>query len=129
PFQRADRHIVCLGEVSAEALPSLYAGAAALVHPALREGFGLPMLEAMAAGCPVVACRDAIPKVLRPAARSFAPSDVAGLRVEVEALLADEGQRTALVNEGRTLAASLTWDRCAEATAGVYRDVLEEVPR
>ncbi len=59
------RAIVPLGDVSAERLIEYYAGARALVQPALREGFGLPMLEAMAAGCPVVACRDAVPEAAR----------------------------------------------------------------
>ena len=48
-----------------ERLAAYYAGARALVQPALREGFGLPMLEAMAAGCPVIACADAVPRVAR----------------------------------------------------------------
>ncbi|GAC1393355.1 MAG: glycosyltransferase family 1 protein [Vulcanimicrobiaceae bacterium] len=125
-YQTADRQIVVLGDVPQDKLPALYGGAMALVHPALCEGFGLPMLEAMAARCPVIACHDSAPLVMQKAMLLFPPSDVTALTVRMERLLADEGLRAALVNEGRTLAASLTWDRCASTTADVYREVLEE---
>ncbi|HEY6327327.1 MAG TPA: glycosyltransferase family 1 protein [Candidatus Cybelea sp.] len=119
------RAIVALGDVPAERLASYYAGARALVQPALREGFGLPMLEAMAAGCPVIACRDAVPRPLEEAARSFPAGDSAALRRELERLLADEGLRSRAINSGREVARRLSWDRCARATADVYREVLE----
>lgn len=117
--------IVSLGNVPAERLASYYAGAQALVCPAWREGFGLPMLEAMAVGCPVVACADAVPSVLAPAAAMFAARDAAALRAALEALLDNEGRRMQAVNLGRQIARSLTWDRCARATADVYREVLQ----
>ncbi len=120
------RAIVALGDVPAERLASYYAGARALVQPALREGFGLPMLEAMAAGCPVVACRDAVPRPLEQATRSFPARDAAALRVELERLLADEGLRSRAINSGREVARRLSWDRCARATADVYREILEQ---
>ncbi|MDP9018857.1 MAG: glycosyltransferase family 4 protein [Candidatus Eremiobacteraeota bacterium] len=125
-YQSPRRQIVVLGDVPQEKLPSLYAGSRALVHPALCEGFGLPMLEAMAARCPVIACQDSAPLVMQAAMLLFPPSDVPALAVRLERLLSDEGLRSALVNEGRTLAARLTWDRCASQTAAVYREVLEE---
>jgi len=125
-WQSADRRIVLLGYVRPEELAALYAGATALVHPALYEGFGLPMLEAMAARTAVVACEDAAPGVLEGAMLTFPPKDVAALRARLEWLLEDEGLRTALVNEGRARAERLTWEHCASATASVYREVLEE---
>lgn len=118
--------IVALGEISKQQLAAYYAGALALVQPALREGFGLPMLEAMAAGCAVVACEDAVPRVLEPAALTFGAGDAADLRALLENLLGDEGLRTRCVKLGYEIARSLTWDRCARATADVYREVLEE---
>jgi len=119
------RAIVPLGDVSAERLIEYYAGARALVQPALREGFGLPMLEAMAAGCPVIACRDAVPEALAEAALTFPARDASALRRELERMLADEGLRERSLNLGKEVARRLSWDRCARATADVYREVLE----
>jgi glycosyltransferase involved in cell wall biosynthesis len=121
----SERVIAALGDVSAEQLASYYSGAAALVTPAHREGFGLPMLEAMAMGCPVVASATAVPAVLAPATWTFAAGNAAELRAAIESLLANEGRRQQFVNIGRGIARSLTWDRCARATADVYREVLE----
>ena len=70
------RAIVALGDVTTPELLRYYAGARALVQPAWREGFGLPMLEAMAAGCPVIASADAVPAPLTAAALTFRARDV-----------------------------------------------------
>ncbi len=120
------RSIVALGDVTTERLAAYYAGASALVQPALREGFGLPMLEAMTVGCPVVACEDAVPQPLRAAALTFGARDAAALRVALEQLITDEAARTRSVALGRAAAKELTWERCARATADVYREALEE---
>jgi alpha-1,3-rhamnosyl/mannosyltransferase len=122
----ANRSIVALGHVPIDRLAGYYAGARALVQPALREGFGLPMLEAMAAGCPVVGSADAVPGVLAPAALTFAARDVAGLAAMLARLLEDEGVRERAINQGSDVARRLTWDRCARATADVYSEMLEE---
>lgn len=121
----AHRAIVALGDVPDERLASYYAGARALVQPALREGFGLPMLEAMAAGCPVIACEDAVPRILEPAALTFPARNAAELSAILHDVLADAGLRERFVNLGRRIARTLTWDQCARATADVYREVLE----
>lgn len=123
------RSIVALGDVSDAQLASYYAGARALVQPALREGFGLPMLEAMAAGCAVVACEDAVPRILEPAALTFAARDAGELAAILHDVIADAGFRERFVNLGRRIAQTLTWDRCARATADVYREVLESERR
>jgi glycosyltransferase involved in cell wall biosynthesis len=119
------RAIVALGDVGSDELASYYVGAKALVHPSLREGFGLPMLEAMAAGCPVLACEDSLPRALDSAALTFRARDADGLCRLLEQILTDQGTRERSVNLGREAAALLTWDRCARATADVYREVLE----
>ena len=126
---RGHRRVAALGQLSAVQLARYYAGAAALVHPARREGFGLPMLEAMAARCPVIACTDALPWVLRGAALTFPAGDAAAASEAMRRVVTDEGLRTTLVNEGRARAEVLTWDRCARSTAQVYREVLEESKR
>jgi len=120
------RQIVALGDVGTERLVAYYAGARALVQPALREGFGLPMLEAMAAGCAVVACADAVPAPLERAALRFGARDVAALKAQLERLLRNEGLREQTVKTGKMVAKELTWNRCARATADVYREVLED---
>lgn len=125
-YARAEGRIVALGDVPVDLLASYYAGARALVHPALCEGFGLPMLEAMATGCPVIACEDAIPGILRDVALEFAPRDVQGARAAMLRVLRDEALRSRLSAQARARAQTLTWDRCAAATAQVYREILEE---
>ena len=118
------RRIRALGDVGEDALISYYRGARALVHPALCEGFGLPMLEAMAAGTPVIASDEAVPEVLRDAAAIFPARDPGALGVLVLRVLDDEGFRGRLVNQGAEMAKLYTWDRCARATADVYAEIL-----
>ncbi|MDQ6826869.1 MAG: glycosyltransferase family 4 protein [Candidatus Eremiobacteraeota bacterium] len=127
-LQHHGRAVSFLGDVTSRQLASLYGGAISLVHPSLCEGFGLTMLEAMAAGCCVISSRTACPAVLRPAALNFAAGDVKGLTKLMEKVFLDQELRTELVEKGRRLAKVLTWDRCALATAAVYREVLEERP-
>jgi glycosyltransferase involved in cell wall biosynthesis len=114
-----------LGFVPDEELPDLVAGAELLVLPSFAEGFGLPILEAQAAGTPV-ACSD-LP-VLREAsggaAAFFDPSDPGSIGRTLEGLLADEAERSRLRKAGRAHAAPFTWDRVAEKTAALYREAL-----
>lgn len=118
------RRIRALGDVGEEALIAYYRGARALVHPALCEGFGLPMLEAMAAGAPVIASDEAVPEVLRDAAAVFPARDAGALGAALLRVLDDEGFRGRLVNQGAEMAKIYTWDRCARATADVYAEIL-----
>jgi glycosyltransferase involved in cell wall biosynthesis len=128
-YRRERGEIVALGEVEDSALAAYYAGAAALVHPALCEGFGLPMLEAMAARCPVIACSDALPRVLAGSALTFAAGDAPAARKAIERVLTDEGLARSLVDTGYARARTLTWDACAMRTADVYREILMEQAR
>ncbi len=120
------RQAIALGDVDDDALAAYYAGAFALVHPSLLEGFGLPFVEAMAQGCPVVATATSIPQPVAGAALLFEPRDVEGMRAQLERLLDDQALRTALVERGREAVAALSWDRTARETAAVYREIVEE---
>ena len=102
-----------LGAVADALLPGLYAGAEAFVLPSLYEGFGLPVLEAMASGTPVVcSAAAALPETAGGAARLAAPGEVAEA---ARALLGDEGERARLREAGLQRAAGFTWDRTARA--------------
>ena len=120
------RRALALGNVDDDALASYYAGAQALVHPSLLEGFGLPFVEAMAQGCPVVATTTSIPGPVADAALTFEPCDVEGARAQIERLLADKALRGWLVERGRVAVSALSWERTARETAAVYNDVLKE---
>jgi glycosyltransferase involved in cell wall biosynthesis len=110
---------------SAADLEGLYALARAVVVPSLYEGFGLPVLEAMARGVPV-ACsnRASLPEVAGDAALVFDPADGRAVRDAVAALLRDDDLVARLVAAGRARAATFTWARTAELTAAAYRRVV-----
>ncbi len=110
-----------LGSVSHEELASLYRRAACLVFPSLYEGFGLPLLEAMASGCPVAASnRSAIPEVCGDAAVLFDPEDVHAIVNGVREALARADE---LRERGLARAASFTWEECARRHDAVYLSV------
>ena len=113
------------GPVTDGELRALYAGATVFAFPSLYEGFGLPPLEAMALGAPVVVANAAsLPEVVGDAALTFEPGDTDGLCGRLEELLGDEALRERLVEAGRGRASQLTWDATAQATVEVYREVL-----
>ncbi len=105
-----------LGYLPEADLPALYAGAAALAMPSLYEGFGLPCLEAMAAGTPVVASdRGALPQTCADAALLIDPDDEQGFADALLRAAAPGRERERLVELGRRRAAGFTWRRTAEA--------------
>jgi glycosyltransferase involved in cell wall biosynthesis len=116
-------------EASDAELPTLYAGARAFVFPSRYEGFGLPVLEALAAGTPaVLSDTDCLREVGGAATSYFDPDDPRGLAQTLITLLTDEDVRHGLVAAGRSRAAEFSWRRTAEQTAAFYRRVMEERP-
>lgn len=112
-----------LGRVSDAELQALYAGAAVFAFPSLHEGFGLPVLEAMAAGVPVVASDiPALREVAGEAAVLAPPGDAAKWAEALEYVLSLAGEeRAALVEGGRKRAAAFSWQATAERTLELYR--------
>lgn len=113
------------GHVGDDELAALYAGAALFVYPSLYEGFGLPPLEAMASGVPVVVSdRSTLPEVVGDAGRQVPALDDAALAATLAALLDDPAARATLAAAGRARAAHFTWEACARRTAAVYAELL-----
>jgi alpha-1,3-rhamnosyl/mannosyltransferase len=121
----AARRVRFTGHVDDSTLRALYAGAEAFVFPSRYEGFGLPPLEAMASGTPVV-CSDAasLPEVVGEAALLFPAGDVTAAAGAILRLLGDDELRASLVRAGRERAALFTWKRTADQTVAAYRDLL-----
>ena len=116
--------ILQLGYQPDETLGALYAGAEALVFPSLYEGFGLPPLEAMARGTPVVASGiKVLREVLGESARMVNGFDAGEWASAIGALLRNRGERARLSEAGRRQAARFTWEITAQKTWGVYREV------
>jgi alpha-1,3-rhamnosyl/mannosyltransferase len=101
--------------------PGLYAGALALAMPSLYEGFGLPVLEAMARGVPVAcADRSSLPEVAGDAALLFDPEDVRAIADAIERLLHDAPTAERLREAGPRRAREFSWARTAEQTLAAY---------
>lgn len=113
--QAADARL--LGRVSEDELRALYAGAAAFAYPSLYEGFGLPPLEAMAAGAPVLTSNvSSLPEVVGDAGVQVDPHDVHAIARGLAALLTEDGLAERLRQAGRERARTFTWERTARET-------------
>lgn len=119
-----------LGHVDEPTLSALFASASVLAYPSLYEGFGLPLLEAMAHGVPaVVGSSGALPELGGGAALAADPTDEAAIAAALEKLLADVSLRQKLGEEGKRRAAGYTWEEAAERTRRILRRIAKSTER
>ncbi len=103
-------------------LAQLYAYAEAFVYPSLYEGFGLPPLEAMASGCPVVSSNtSSMPEVVRNAGEYFNPSDIEHMREAIELVVFSDSRKAELIELGYKNVKHFSWEKCARDTLNVYK--------
>lgn len=124
PLERVGQ-IRRLGYVTQGDLPLLYAGAFAFAYPSLYEGFGLPVLEAMACGVPTLTSdRSSLPEVAGDAALLVNPDDIDAIVAGLERLLTDTDWRSLAIERGLQRAKQFSWERCVEDTIAVYQRAL-----
>lgn len=118
--------IIYTGFVSDEEMVTLYKSAAAFVMPSLEEGFGIPLLEAMACGCPVVSSDAAsLPEIGGDACLYFNPKDINDMVEKISQILEDSVLRKKLVQEGEKRYQEFSWSKLAKNTLQVYNLTLE----
>lgn len=121
-LQAIPERVFFTGHVADRYLPYLYAGAVASVYVSLYEGFGLPPLESMASGTPVVASETtAMPEVVGDAAALVDPTSAEAISIAIEKLVTDTAHRDALRQQGLRRAAGFSWRRTAALTADILR--------
>jgi glycosyltransferase involved in cell wall biosynthesis len=114
-----------LGWVPDEDLPAIYRQATVFAFPSLYEGFGIPLIEAMASGCPVVTSDCGAPaEVVGSAALKVNPLDADAIGEAICNVLEDENLREDLARRGVERAKTFTWENCANDTLAMFRDVM-----
>lgn len=115
-----------LEDVEDEDLPAVYQGARAFCLPSLYEGFGIPLLEAMASGVPVAASRvTSLPEVAGGAALLFDPQEVEDMAAALDSLTSDESVRARLTAAGRERARQFSWEGSAAELLAVFRSLVD----
>jgi glycosyltransferase involved in cell wall biosynthesis len=118
--------VVVTGRVPEADLDALYRGAAAFVYPSIYEGFGLPVLDALARGVPTIVARSSsLPEIVEDAALQVDPRSVRGLAEAIDHVVGDDDERGRLAARGPARAATFSWERTALGTLDVYRSVLD----
>jgi len=122
---KLEERVHLLGYVDDKDLPALYAGAACFAFPSLYEGFGIPILEAMAYGTPVVTSNvSSMPEVAGDAALLVDPYDIEAITDALQHLIEDQALRDALIKRGSERASYFTWESSARQLQQIYMDVL-----
>ncbi len=117
--------IHCIGYVSDEELAALYQSASVYLHPSLYEGFGLTVLEAMAANCPVITSNNySLPEVAGTAALLVDPYNIDEIADAVLAICSDASLSSQLITKGRDQLKKFSWKKCAESTYDVYQKIV-----
>lgn len=121
--------VIFLGFVPDQDLPLLYSGAAVFVFPSLYEGFGLPLLEAMACGTPVVCSnRSSLPEIGVDAVLYVNPESAEEIAFAIEKILGDSILRESLIQRGLKRAGEFSWDSCARSFLSVFEEVARTAP-
>lgn len=116
-----------IGRVTDEELNGLYGGAAALVYPSLFEGFGLPILEAFSAGCPVITSNlSSMPEIAGNAAVLVDPYNIVGISKAMQELASNDTLRLSLIKKGRLRSEEFSWKYCAVKTLKVLNSVIKK---
>lgn len=119
--------VIFTGYLSDDDLSLMMMNAKSLVFPSLYEGFGLPVVEAMAAGVPVACSKaSALPEIAAPAAVFFSPSDPVDIALAIERIMTDESLRRRLIAAGKRRVRRFSWERAARQTIEVYERVVHQ---
>ena len=122
-----NRRMILTGYLNDDELCALYSSCTVFVYPSFYEGFGLPPLEAMACGAPVIASRiPSISETVGEAALLFNPKDVPALASSIISLLEDESLRQTMSRKGMQRASEFSWERTAKLTRAVYDQALDK---
>jgi len=124
--REAREKVITLPHVTDEVLNALFHAARIFLHPSFYEGFGIPLLEAMAAGTPIVTSKtSSLPEVAGDAALLIDPADPTAIATALMALDRNEELRRTLIDRGRARLGQFTWEACARATLAAYRELVE----
>tara|TARA_Y100000591_G_C21847092_1_gene709378 strand:- start:12 stop:1109 length:1098 start_codon:yes stop_codon:yes gene_type:complete len=119
------KKIIVIENSSDESLFNLYRNATALIYPSIYEGFGMPIVEAMSLGCPVISSNSSsLPEVYKDAALSFFPSSTKELTNKMLQVAYDDQVKKKIVDLGLKQSKNFSWEKCIDKTLSVYKKVI-----